>query len=34
VIDSTAISLDVCVDLIVAAALDLFARATPVMAPA
>jgi cytidylate kinase len=28
VIDSTAISLDVCVDLIVAAALDLFARET------
>jgi cytidylate kinase len=34
VIDSTAISLDVCVDLIVAAAQDLFARAAEATAPA
>jgi cytidylate kinase len=34
VIDSTAISLDVCVDVIVAAALDLFARAPKATAPA
>jgi cytidylate kinase len=34
VIDSTAISLDVCVDVIVAAALDLFARAPRATAPA
>ena len=34
VIDSTAISLDVCVDLIVAAAEDLFARAPQATAPA
>ena len=34
VIDSTAISLDVCVDLIVAAARDLFARAEGTTAPA
>lgn len=34
VIDSTAISLDVCVDLIVAAALDLFARTPRTTAPA
>jgi cytidylate kinase len=34
VIDSTAISLDVCVDLIVAAARDLFARAQGATAPA
>jgi cytidylate kinase len=34
VIDSTAISLDVCVDLIVAAALDLFARASQATVPA
>lgn len=34
VLDSTAISLDVCVDVIVAAALDLFARTPEATAPA